>query len=145
MATIFANAVSAIVLALQTPTPVAPLIERMRLRAIPDDVPTAVVVRISEASVISHALAPNMPTGWRSALEVECYARSSTAVPVDTAVDTLLQAVAERLMQDPTLGGTVLSLRPESLRYESDAAADDCMCATLVFSTTQRPLGQFLT
>ena len=145
MASIFSSAVSAIVLALNTPTPVAPLIEVMRLRVIPDNVEQAVVVRIDGADVISHAIAIMQPTGWRSAIAVECYARFDATTTADIAIDNLLQAVAQRLMQDPTLGGVVISLRPESVRYEATAAADNFVCATISFSTTQRPAGQFLT
>lgn len=145
MPTIFSSAVSAMVLALNTPTPVAPLIEAMRLRVIPDNVESAVVVRIDGADVIGHAMAVNQPTGWRSAVAVECYARFDATTTADAAIDGLLQAVAQRLMQDPTLGGVVISLRPESVRYEAAAAADNFVCATISFSTTQRPVGQFLT
>ena len=138
MTTIVSAAVAAIVAALSASTPVASQIARVRLRPLAATQGQAVVVRPlqSEASVSS--LSPDLPVSWTSAISVECYARTSAATTPDVAVDSLVEAVYARLMADPTLGGVVLSLQPQSMSWDFDADGEQTACATLVFHALQR-------
>lgn len=145
MTTLFSNAVAAIVAALASGTPVAPQIERVRLRPMTKAQDRAVVVRPQTAAASEPALYPNAPVSWTAAISVECYARSSVGTAPDVAVDSLLQDVYARLMQDPTLGGAVVSLEPKSINWDFDVDADQTTCATLVFHALQANQGATLT
>jgi hypothetical protein len=75
---------------------------------------------------------------------VECYQRSTVATAPDQAVDALLEAVYARLMADPTLGGVVLSLQPQSINWDFDADGEQTTCATLTFNARHRSPGATL-
>ena len=141
MTSIVNTAVTAMVASLQSGTPVAPLVARVRLRPVAQASATAVVVRPLNSQVTEAALAPGYPVSWTSAIAVECYARSGTATAPDVAVDALLEATYARLMADPTLGGAVLALQPQEVAYDFDADGDQTTCATLVFSVRHKTAG----
>ena len=132
MTTIISTAVGAIVAALTAGTPVASQVARVRLRPLQ-----------SEAAVSS--LSPDLPVSWTSAISVECYARTSAATTPDVAVDSLVEAVYARLLADPTLGGVVISLQPQSMSWDFDADGEQTACATLVFHALQRTAGATFT
>lgn len=144
--TSFVNtAVTAVVAALQSGTPVASTIARVRLRPLAQATTQAVVVRPVASQVVEAALAPGYPVSWTTTVAVECYARSGSATAPDVAVDALLQAVYDRLMADPSLGGAVLALQPQELSYDFDADGEQTTCATLVFNVRHRTAGNTLT
>lgn len=138
-------AVTAIVSALQSGTPVASTIARVRLRPLAQATSQAVVVRPLQSEVSEAALAPGYPVSWTTAIAVECYARSGTATAPDVAVDSLIEAVYARLMTDTTLGGAALALGLQTVSYDFDADGDQTTCATLVFHVRQRSAGATFT
>lgn len=133
MTSIVNAAVTAAMSALQAPTPVAPQIERVRLRALKSGATTAVVVRPLQSEATLLALGFNSASVWTTPIAVECYARATPGVAPDVAVDALASTVYARLMADPTLGGTVASLQPKGLNYDFDSDADTTVCATFIF------------
>lgn len=141
MTSLVNTAVTAIVSALQSGTPVASTIARVRLRPLARSTAQAVVVRPIQTQVAEAALYAGLPISWNSTIAVECYARSGAATAPDIAVDALLEAVYARLMADPTLGGAVLSLQPQEVSFDFDADGDQTTCATLVFHVRQRTAG----
>lgn len=136
--------VAAIVAALTSGTPVASQVARVRLRPLAAAQAQAVVVRALQSEVSESSLIPGLPVSWTSAIGVECYARSSVATAPDVAVDSLVEAVYARLMADPTLGGVVLSLQPQSLAWDFDADGEQTTCCTLVFHARHRSPGATL-
>lgn len=141
MTTLVSTAVAAVIAALNAGTPVSTQIARVRLRPMAQAQAQAVVVRPLQSEVAETSLYPNLPVSWTSAISVECYARTSAATTPDLAVDSLVEAVYARLMADPTLGGAVLSLQPQSMSWDFDADGDQTACATLVFHALQRSTG----
>lgn len=133
MTSIVSAAVAAVVGALQAATPVAPQIERVRLRALKAGTTTAVVVRPLQAQAEILTLGFNGPSVWTTPIAVECYARVTPGVAADVAVDALASAVYARLMADQTLGGAVVALQPKGLSYDFDSDADTTVCATFIF------------
>lgn len=143
--TIMVNAaVAAMVAALSSGTPVATQVSRVYLRPMAAAQAQAVVVRPLQSEVSETTLYPNLPVSWISAISVECYARTSAATTPDVAVDSLVEAVYARLMADPTLGGVVVSLQPQSIAWDFDADGEKTVCATLVFHARQRSTGATL-
>lgn len=133
MTSIVNAAVTAIVAALQSATPVAPQIERTRLRALKAGTTTAVVVRAPSSEATTIAVQFNAPSVWTTLIVVECYARASAGTAPDVAVDTVASAAYARIMADPTLGGVIASLTPVSLQYDFDADIDQTACAIFTF------------
>jgi hypothetical protein len=138
MTSFVSNTVAAIVAALNTPTPVAPQVARVRLRPIGAATATAVVVRPVGSNVTEALLTPGYPVSWTTAIAVECYARSSVSTAPDVAVDSLLEAVYARLMADTTLGGVVLGLQPKDIAWDFDVDGEQTTCATLVLGAFTR-------
>lgn len=138
MSSLILTTTTAVLAALQSGTPVCAQIDRVRLRPIAKASAQAVVVRPAGADVLEQALSPGYPVSWVVALAVECYQRAAAGVAPDVAVDALLEAVYARLMADPTLGGVLLSLQPQSVALDFDADAEQTACATLVFHARLR-------
>jgi len=141
MTTLINTAVTAVVASLQSGTPVATQIARVRLRPIAQGAQQAIVVRPSPgttAVVLEAALSPGYPVSWGITVVVECYQRVPAGVDPDTAVDPLLEATYARLMTDPTLGGVLLALQPQTVSLDFDADAEQTACATLVFQARLR-------
>jgi hypothetical protein len=141
MTSIVNTAVTAIVAALQSGTPVAAQIARVRLRPMAQAAAQAVVVRPIQSQVTEAAMLSGYPVSWTTAVSVECYARSTVATTADVAVDALLESVYARLMADPTLGGAVLGLQPQEVSFDFDADGEQTTCATLVFHARHRSAG----
>lgn len=144
MTSMVTAAVTAIVAALSSGTPVASQIARVRLRPLAATAAQAVVVRPLQTEVTETTLIPGSPVSWTTAISVECYARTSAATTPDVAVDSLVEAVYARLMADPTLGGVVLSLQPQNVAWDFDADGEQTTCATLVFNARHRSSGATL-
>lgn len=145
MTTQFNAIVTAMVAALNAGTPVAPQVDRVRLRPMAKTTDRAVVVRPDEAGAGEVAIYPNAPVSWTSAMVVECYARSSAGTAPDVAVDSLLEDAYARLMTDPTLGGVVSSLEPKTLKWDFDVDGEQTACATLVFHALRASAGLTIT
>ena len=127
-------AVSAIVAAL----PGGVTVHRVRMRPLAASVTEAVCVRPVRSDANEAALAPGYPITWRTTVEVECYAKVPAGTAPDIAVDPLVSQVYASLLTDPTLGGAVIDVAPQSLAYDFDVDADAVACATLVFSVYHR-------
>ena len=138
MTTLINTVTTAVLASLTSGTPVCTQIDRVRLRPIAKASAQAVVVRPAGADVLEQALSPGYPVSWVVALAVECYQRAAVGVALDVAVDALLEAVYARLMADPTLGGVLLALQPQSVALDFDADAEQTACATLVLHARLR-------
>lgn len=137
------DVVTAVVDALKAAPAVSPRVERVRLRAVPASAGTAVVVRplgsdVQDAELMGH------PYVWTTSLAVECYARAPQGTAPDVAVDALLEAVYARLLQDPTLGGVVTALQPQSITYDYDVDGENVVCATIQINARQTMVGASL-
>lgn len=130
--TAFARAVRAMQESLQAAPAVSPNVFRARARVVPQQMATAIVVRPGQAERDA-SVGQGAASVWLSALVVDCYARGSTANPVDDAVDDLLGAAVERLLQDPTLGGLVGSIEPQGIAWDFDVDGEQTACATVTF------------
>jgi hypothetical protein len=141
MSTLIDQAVSAVLAALQSAPAVCLQIGRVNLRPAAQTVSQAVVVRPLSSEVVEASMLSSLPMSWTTAIAVECYARSSGGIggiAPDQSVDALVEAVYARLMADPTLGGVVLGLQPQTLHYDFDADGERTACATLVFNARHR-------
>ena len=136
--TLVNTAVTAMVAALQSAPAVAPNVARVRLRPQAQATTQAVVVRPLQSQAGDTDVPMGYPVSWTSTIAVECYARSTAATSPDVAVDALVAATYARLVQDPTLGGAVITLQLQEISYDFDADGDKTTCATLVFQTLQR-------
>lgn len=138
MTTLINTAVTAVLASLASGTPVCSQIARVRLRPIAQGAQQAIVVRATGAEVLEAALSPGYPVSWAITIVVECYQRAAAGVEPDIAVDALLEATYARLMTDPTLGGVLLALQPQTVSLDFDADAEQTACATLVFQARLR-------
>lgn len=142
--TFVASTMTAMVAKLQEAPAVAPVVGRVRLRPLSATTTTAVVVRPHQAEVQGDELATGYPISWRASYVVECYARSLSSTSPDAAVDSLVAAVYERLLTDPTLGGVVIQMQPQSIAYDFDVDGEQTTCAVLSFSALHRTVGATL-
>ncbi len=131
------TAVSAVVAALSA-APAVANVGRVRLRPVSASSSTAVVVRPVDSQVLEASVLSSQPITWDTRLGVECYARAAAGQAPDVAVDTLVSNVYARLMADPTLGGAVIALQPQSVAYDFDADGENTVCATFIFNARQR-------
>ncbi len=136
--TAFGTIVAAIVTLLQSATAVSAVVDRARLRPVTEGMDDAVVVRIQGANNIERFAIRNAPVDWDTNIAIECYARHSTAVSGDAAVDALLAKVYAKLAQDPTLGNLVMDLMPTELEYDFATAAENLCCVTLTLKVLHR-------
>ena len=143
MSTVIANAVGAVVAALQAAPAVSSQVHRVRLRPLSAAQPSMVVVRPVEADVDQAQLAGPV-ISWDAMLAVECYTRAPAGTDPDVAVDSLLEAVHARLMADPTLGGAVVALQPRKVSYDFDADDQSTVCAVSFFTARLRAAGASL-
>lgn len=145
MTTLVNTAVTAMVAALQSAPAVCAVVDRVRLRALAADIDVALAVRPIASEVMQAGLSPAAPISWQTTIAVECYARSNASTAPDVAVDAVLQGAFARLMEDPTLGGLVVSIKPRAVSYDFDADGTQSTCATLVLEVLQRTAGNTLT
>lgn len=136
MTTIVASATAAIVAALQASPAVAPQVARVRMRPLGAATTTAVVVRPRMAEAAEQLLS-GMPITWACSIDVECYAKTTTATAPDAAVDALLASAYARLMADATLAGAVGLINPVGITYDFDVDGDYTACATLTLQVRQ--------
>lgn len=145
MTTLVNTVVTAIVAALQSAPAVCPVVDRVRLRPVAQGISQAVAVRPVQSEVAQAMLVPGIPVSWTTTIAVECYARSGVATAPDVAVDSLVESVYSRLMEDTTLGNTVVALQPQQASYDFDADGDHATCVTLVFIARHRTAGNTFT
>jgi hypothetical protein len=117
MTTVFAQIVGAVIDRLQAAPAVCRTVYRARPNVVPDQVEQAINVQWDQASGQPVAIFGS-PKDWSTRVNVECYARS-LADSGDVAVDPLLQAVYERLAQDPTLAGLVSDMDCVGIEIET--------------------------
>ncbi len=130
------TAVTAIVLALKSAPAVAP-VERVTLRPMAQSVTRQIVVR-PHGSEATETDFNGQPIRWTTQIAIECYARATAPMSPDVAVDALLDAAYARLLSDPTLGGAVIALLPQSVTFDFDVDAEKTACATLVLHAQHR-------
>lgn len=133
MTTVFSALLTSITSVLQQAPAVSAVVDRIRLRPISAQSPTAVVVRVL-SSEVQRGVGVGMYQLWQSRVELECYARATPGTPPDQALDPLLQAAYARLMSDPSLAGTVGDINPLGVTFSFDADGDTTACATLHFN-----------
>lgn len=130
--TAFASVIGAMQAALQAAPAVSSNVFRARARVVPQQMATAIVVRPAQAerdaSVGQGAMAL-----WLTAVALDCYARGTASNPVDVAVDELMGAAVQRLMQDPSLGGLVGSIDPQGVSWDFDVDGEQTACVTVTF------------
>lgn len=136
MTTLVSAATQAIVAALQAAPAVAPQVARVRLRPLGAATTTAVVVR-PRAAEAAEQLLSGMPITWACAIDVECYAKTTTATAPDAAVDALLASAYARIMAEPTLAGAVGFISPVGVTYDFDVDGESTACATLTLQVRQ--------
>lgn len=130
--TAFASVIGAMQAALQAAPAVSPNVFRARARVVPQQMATAIVVRPGQAERDS-SVGQGAVAVWLTAVAVDCYARGTTASPVDDAVDALIGNAVDRLQQDPALGGLVGSLDPQAITWDFDVDGEQTACATVTF------------
>lgn len=96
--------VGAMVTALSAAQPVSAQIYRARLRPLAAHHTDAVVVRV-RSSTPSAVVLPGAALDWQSQIDVEIYARTTTTIAPDLALDTLWLNTYARLMTNSLLGG----------------------------------------
>lgn len=131
------DAIAAVIAALAA-APAVANVGRVRLRPVSSSTSTAVVVRPVESQALETSLISSQPITWDTRFGVECYARAAAGQAPDVAVDALVSTVYAKLMADPTLGGAVVALQPQSVSYDFDADGENTVCATLIFTARQR-------
>lgn len=131
-ATVFAQLVGATCAALQAAPAVSAQVHRARMRVLPQQWTTAVVVRPARAA-LEEAVGQGVASIWATQLVVDCYARAPAAQAGDLAVDALLGAVVARLLADRSLGGLVGDLGLLGIEYDFDVDGETTACATLTF------------
>lgn len=117
MKTAFAQIVSAVIDALKAAPAVCDRIDRARAVPVPEQAEQAVSVQWEQA-LPGLATIAGQPLDWKTRITVDCLARSLKDSG-DLAVDDLIAAVAERLAQDPTLGGLIDDLVIAGLEAEN--------------------------
>ncbi len=132
MSTAFATVVAALVSTLAAAPNVSAQIHRVRLRPMAQDWQTAVVVRPLGVT-LQDAAGQGVACVWTTSVAIECYARAVQGATADVAVDAVLQAVANRLLANRSLGGTVGDLALSAITYDFDTDAQDTACATLTY------------
>lgn len=137
--TAFARATKAVEQQLKAAA-VSPYVFRSRARVVPKDMPTALVVRASQAEGETPAGA-GAATQWQLVLALECYARARAGVDVEDALDALLGAAAQALAIDRTLGQVVADIAPVGVRWDFDVDGEKTACATVTFVVHQFTAG----
>lgn len=114
-----------------------------RTRAISTESPSGVVILLGRSACDDGTMGSR--SSWSTLITVECYGRS-TAGGVDIA-DELVQAVFERLDQDPSLGGLAMDVGPlpgDTLQWDHEVLDTNLGCITAKFvvrhQTNQRIL-----
>lgn len=130
--TSFARVLGAMQSILQTAPAVSPYVFRGRARVVPQQMPTAIVVRPHQAERDA-SVGMGAPAMWLSAVALECYARAVPGMSADDAVDALMGSAVQRLMLEPTLGGLVGSIDPRAVDWDFDVDGEQTACATVTF------------
>lgn len=133
--TAFAAAVRAVQQQLESAS-VSPHIFRNRARVVPRDMPTAVVVRASQAEGQTPA-GMGSSSQWQLVLALECYARASAGLDAEDAVDALLLGVTDAIAVDRSLGQVVADIAPVAVQWEFDVDGEKTACATVTFIVQQ--------
>ena len=131
--TAFAQVIAAMQSSLQQAPAVSPNVFRARSRVLPEQMTTAVVVRPAQAQREA-GVGQGAPALWLTGVALECYARGTASAPVDVTLDALLSDAVARLMADPSLGGLVGFIDPQSVDWDFDVDGAQTACATVVFA-----------
>src|SRR5690606_2389363 len=132
MTTAFARIAAAAAAALAQAPALSPIVEVARMRVLPQQGGSALVVRPGVAKRDS-GVGSGTPGLWTSAMHLECYARGSASAPAADALDALLGAAVQRLLQDPALAAQVGSLELDAIEWDYDVDGQQTACATCTF------------
>lgn len=124
------NIVTALVSALQASPPLVPNVYRARVRPISGA--TAINV-IPQGSTIEPETIAGAGLMHSTTVSIEVYSLATTQAP-DLEIDPLVVAAFNRVMQDTTLGGTVLNIEPQSVSPQFDTDEQKTTCVTMVFA-----------
>lgn len=94
-------------------------------RPMPQVLNAQVFVDIDETTVTPASLSQ---TEWNTRLRIECVTRD-TATDAMTSADTLMVAVHDRLMADPTLAGKAIDTKALGLAWRPDDEAESGLAA----------------
>lgn len=128
---------------LQAPAVAGGRVWRGRLRPIPEEHQTAIVVRPVQATSSQVVLGKGLD--WDTLIEVECYARAVGTTEPEDAVDAVLAAAWERIKTagSALTGLGVMDLVPEPrIDWQISEGAQPLVCATFglrVRHRTQAP------
>lgn len=102
------------------------------LDPIAEKLPTAVVVRLEQSSPDESTFGSGALT-WRTVLTIECHARGGARSDPAAAVDPLLQAVWQRLMQLDVhaLGVMGIDVAGAGIDWQYDKAETVMACASI--------------
>lgn len=117
-----------------------------RTRAISQESPSGVVVRLARSSS-SAASVMGGPTNWRTLIEVECYGRLAGGTP-DAAADQTVEDVMAALAVNPTLSGLVQDIMPlegDTLSWDYDELDTSLACITVKFIVSHQTTARTLT
>ena len=107
-----------------------------RLRPIGAAIPSAIVVRLDQASAAGDVIGT---LDWVTSYTVECYARAVSGADPAESVDALLSAVWARLsaLTPPGLGVAAITLQP-TIDWQYDDAETPVACALIRISVQHR-------
>lgn len=94
-------------------------------RPMPQAVNAQVFVDLDESAAAGGSLST---TEWNTRLRVECVTRD-TATEATAAADTLMVAVHDRLMADPTFSGAAIDTKPLGIAWRPDDEAETGLAA----------------
>lgn len=136
--TAFAGLTTALVQALvQAPALAGGRVFPNRLRPIPDDRATAVVVRIGQRSQAQEIVLGAYD--WTTPFSVECIARGTSGLDPQAAVDALLADVWARLyaLDITALGAMSVTVNP-AIEWSVDEADSSYICASIQLDVAHR-------
>lgn len=136
MSSAFADITEAFIESLNAKPPVCAMIFRARDRQVPDGAAAALNVQF-DGAVPDRGVIKGAPVDWLSRYTIECFARSVGSSP-DVAVDSLMQAVYERLAGDSTLGGVVDDLGEPVIEAEYSAEGKRTGWVSLTYTVQHR-------
>jgi hypothetical protein len=137
MSTVFQSLTAAIVASLErSPALADGRVWANRLRPIPENKATAVVVRLEQSDAVENVIGM---LDWQTRFAVECYGRGVVGADPAGGVDDLMASVWARLAAFPVsdLGAMALTVNP-SIDWQYDDADTPMACAVIRVSVTHR-------
>lgn len=119
-------------------------ITRQRRRPVAEDDDFTVNVFLHKARGGSRLMGIGGPLDWTTGLAIECMARAGAATSPDEAIDPVLQAAHQLLVQDPALQAAQFYLNPEvDLEWDQIEADERVGGVILFYSVRHRTTATF--